>query len=84
MQWWADEFKPRDRAPFVKPLPPPLPPGMPPGMPMGAPGSPVPPGATPPGAPPPGAPPGAAAAPNFGGAQLVQQLAAQLPAGGGQ
>jgi hypothetical protein len=76
MQWWADEFKPRDRKPFVAPLPqtqpPPGMPGLPPGMP--------PQGALPPGAP--GAP-GAAAAPHFGGEQLVQQLAAQLPPAGG-
>lgn len=89
MQWWADEFKPRDRGPFVKALPPPAPPEMP-GMPPGAPpqGA-LPPGAVPPGAmsppgavPPPAAGPGGA--PNFGGAQLVQALAAQLPPGGHQ
>jgi hypothetical protein len=91
MQWWADEFKPRDRKPFITaPAPPPMPggPGMPPGVPGMPPGLPGAPGMRPPmpGAPGaaggPGGAPGAPAAPNFGAEQLLAQLRSALPGAG--
>jgi hypothetical protein len=73
MQQYVDLTKPRDKAAFLTPAPPPMPPpGMaPPGMHPG-----MPPGAPPMGGPMPGPP-------SFGGEQLVQQMAANLPPAGG-
>jgi hypothetical protein len=67
----VSETKPRDPSAFLKPLPPLLPPGMGPGGPM-------------PGGPPMAGPPGppGGGAPSFG-ADVLQQMMANLPAAGG-
>lgn len=73
LEWFVTEFKPRNKAAFLAPLPPPMLPGvgpMPPG-PGGGPGNVIP-------------FPGGPAGPSFGGEHLLQQLTGALPPGGGQ
>jgi hypothetical protein len=65
MHMFVTEFKPRDKKPFLAPLPPPPVPMLPPGM-------------APPGMPPGGMPPEMAAGPSFGGNEMVDQLLAQM------
>lgn len=87
MQWFVDTTKPRDKKPFLMPMPQPmLPPGMPGGMPMPG-GAPMPGGqpGMPPGMPqmPPGAMGHGGGAPSFGD-NVLQQVLSQMPHGGAQ
>jgi hypothetical protein len=75
MQWFVDTVKPRDKKPFLSPMPPPQMPGA--GPPMS--GNVV---GTPSGMP--QLPPGMGGAPGFGGGDVLQQVLSQMPHGGVQ